>query len=100
MGIVTICIVNGEIGTHSHIYKILLDKILKKRKIAVFMERVIPVSLCRRKHIQNKKNKSIIFLLETLLYFKKNHSQRRRASDVLPLHADTGTVRGKGEFLC
>ena len=59
------------------------------------LERVIPVSLCRRKYIQNKKNKSIIFLLETLLYFKKNHSQRWRASDVLPLHADTGTVRRK-----
>ena len=38
MGIVTICIVNGKISTHPHIYKILLNKILKKRNIAVFIQ--------------------------------------------------------------
>ena len=30
MGIVTICIVDGKISTHPHIYKILFNKILKK----------------------------------------------------------------------
>ena len=38
MGIVTICIVNGKISTHPHIYKILFNKILKKRNIAVFIQ--------------------------------------------------------------
>lgn len=38
MGLVTICIVNGKISTHPHIYKVLLNKILKKRNIAVFIQ--------------------------------------------------------------
>ena len=37
MGIVTISIMNTEIGTHSHIYKVFLNKVLEKRNITVLV---------------------------------------------------------------
>lgn len=38
MGIMSIGIVDGKISTHPHIYKVLLNKILKKRDIAVSVQ--------------------------------------------------------------